>query len=158
MDWGLCIDAAALSQRRDTGTLTAFLGGLQKAGIEYLELPVSRVMGTEAEFDEVQAMAAGSPLPVRAFNSFLPGTQRITGPNVNWDSVLEYCRVALARCRVWAGMWSCSARQARGVSPTALTAPRPSGSSASSAACWGRSPRLQTWTLRLSRSAPKKTT
>ncbi len=103
MQWGLCLDPALLFQRRDEGTADALWRVLQEADVDYLELPVYRVMGTETEFDALREMVAAAPLPVRAFNSFLPGTQRITGPDVHWDAVLDYCRVALARGRALGG-------------------------------------------------------
>jgi len=103
MQWGLCLDPALLQQRRDAGTWDAFWPVLQEAGVDYLELPVGRAMGSEAEFEALRALVAAAPLPVRAFNSFLPAAQRITGPGVDWPGVLDYCRVALARGRALGG-------------------------------------------------------
>lgn len=103
MQWGLCLDPALLFQRRDAGAWDSFWPVLQEAGVDYLELPVGRAMGSEAEFEALRGIVAAAPLPVRAFNSFLPAAQRITGPDVHWDSVLEYCRVALTRGRALGG-------------------------------------------------------
>ncbi len=99
MQWGLCLDLAVVYRHREAGTQAAFWAGLQAAGIDYLELSVGSVMGTEESYDVLRALIAAAPIPVRAFNGFLPAAQRVTGPSVDWDSVLEYCRVALTRAQ-----------------------------------------------------------
>lgn len=103
MKWGLCLDPALLQQRRDAGTLDTFWAILQEAGVDYLELPVGSVMGPNAKFEALRALMAAAPLPVGAFNSFLPAAQRITGPDVDRPGVLEYCRVALTRAHALGG-------------------------------------------------------
>ncbi len=103
MQWGLCLDTALLYQRRDSGTWDALWAGLQEAGAGYLELPIGKAMGSEAEFDALRAWVAAAPLPVRAFSLFLSAAQRLTGPSVDLDCVLKYCRAALARGRALGG-------------------------------------------------------
>lgn len=72
MEWGLCIGSALLGRHRDAGTLPLFWAVLQEAGVDYLELPVGGVMGSAPEFEALRKMVATAPLPVPAFNGFLP--------------------------------------------------------------------------------------
>jgi sugar phosphate isomerase/epimerase len=78
---------------------------LRAAGAQFLEFPVSSVHaeGDAREFDALQAALKNVPLRVEAFNVFLPAHHRITGPDVNLESVLAYSRVALARCKALGG-------------------------------------------------------
>ncbi|HVF10495.1 MAG TPA: sugar phosphate isomerase/epimerase family protein [Abditibacteriaceae bacterium] len=78
---------------------------LQEAGADYIEFPVGAVMpeGGEAEFEKLRATLESMPLRVEAFNSFIPATHRITGPDVDVPRVLEYCRTALGRCKALGG-------------------------------------------------------
>ncbi|NLG28204.1 MAG: sugar phosphate isomerase/epimerase [Chloroflexi bacterium] len=71
-------------------------------GYDYVELGVS---GTLVPLEDDAAYAPTGAIlqtllpPVRAFNLFLPGSVKITGPDVNWDLVQHYCRRAMQRAR-----------------------------------------------------------
>ncbi len=77
---------------------------MQAAGAGYVEFGVGSVMqGDEAQFEELRAALESQPLKVEAFNGFIPAQHRITGPHVDLQSVLDYCRTALQRCRALGG-------------------------------------------------------
>lgn len=69
-------------------------------GYDYVELGVSGTL-VPLEDDDKYAPTAEKLLtlepPVRAFNLYLPGTVKITGPDVNWDLVEQYSRRAMRR-------------------------------------------------------------
>ncbi len=69
---------------------------LQGAGADYFEMNVGSVMSDD--FAELARALAPLALKSEAFNSFIPAKHRITGPDVDLPSLLEYCRVALNRC------------------------------------------------------------
>jgi len=80
-------------------------GGLDQVaqmapGYDYVELGVSNTL-VPLQDDTVYAPTAirlqELVPPVRAFNLFLPGDIRITGPDVNWDTVQHYCQRAMLR-------------------------------------------------------------
>ncbi len=70
------------------------------AGFDYLEINVQahlRPMQPEAEFHVFCEQLKQLPIPCRAANCFLPGHLKVTGPEVNWDTLEHYVGVALAR-------------------------------------------------------------
>ena len=69
---------------------------LQQAGADYFEMNVGSVMGDD--FAELARALAPLALKSEAFNSFIPAQHRITGPDVDLPSLLEYCRQSLGRC------------------------------------------------------------
>ena len=75
-------------------------------GYEYLEFTVSGTL-YPLEDDAVMAPRLASlqamQLPVRAFNSFVPGAVRLTGPDVAWDRVRAYVARAVARAQLLGG-------------------------------------------------------
>ena len=99
MKFGLCCSPQLLgfpeSQFQDN------IVRLVDAGAEYLEFGVAATTpeSNEGEFEKLQAALEAAPLRVEAFNSFIPAHHRITGPDVNLKKVLEYCNIALTRCR-----------------------------------------------------------
>jgi D-psicose/D-tagatose/L-ribulose 3-epimerase len=69
------------------------------AGADYLEFGVASVMSNEGrDFETLQKAFDGAAVRVEAFNSFVPASHRLTGPDVDLPAALEYCRVALGRC------------------------------------------------------------
>lgn len=96
MKFGICTSPAALGEQ-----LVENIEKLKAAGAEYLEFPVASVQPDQdrKEFEELKTLLADAPLTVEAFNGFLPKTQRITGPDVDLRSVLEFAHVALSRCK-----------------------------------------------------------
>ncbi|HEY4025893.1 MAG TPA: sugar phosphate isomerase/epimerase family protein [Candidatus Dormibacteraeota bacterium] len=82
------------------------LAVLERAGAEYCELPVARaLMDGDDAFEQLAARLAGSPVPARACNVFLPGGLKVVGPEVDADRILRYVDTALARMeRIGAGV------------------------------------------------------
>ncbi len=101
MKFGICIGPDLLFQHQDQGDLDSFLAELACSGVDYWELPVGAVLAPG--WERLQALVATHALPVPAFNSFLPAAHRITGPDVDLPAVLEFCRLALERCRTLGG-------------------------------------------------------
>ena len=72
---------------------------LRDAGFDYIELPVGTLMSATDEaayqriVDEILAMG----LPVEACNVFIPGTLKITGPEVVREPLWQYAATALQR-------------------------------------------------------------
>ncbi|MDF2439159.1 MAG: hypothetical protein JWN98_143 [Abditibacteriota bacterium] len=75
------------------------MGALQSAGADYAEFGVSHAMVPDEQFAQIESAVQESSLRVEAFNSFVPASHRITGPNVDQAAALEYCRQALGRCK-----------------------------------------------------------
>ncbi len=71
-------------------------------GYDYVELGVSGTL-IPLEDDPTYAPTADTLLtlepPVRAFNLYLPGSIKITGPDVDWDLVQRYSRRAMQRAQ-----------------------------------------------------------
>lgn len=103
MQFGVCVDPKSLLQHQEAGDLSDFLDELKEAGVEYWEFPVGAAVAPEAEWERLRAMVESTSLSVPAFNSFVPAVHRITGPDVNLPGVLDFCRLALHRCRALGG-------------------------------------------------------
>jgi sugar phosphate isomerase/epimerase len=73
----------------------------QAAGFDYLEGPLVSLLGDEDEaaFAPVLAAYRASPLPVRAFNIFLPRDLKVVGPEIDRERLQRYIRVTLARAQ-----------------------------------------------------------
>ncbi|HXF64679.1 MAG TPA: sugar phosphate isomerase/epimerase family protein [Caldilineaceae bacterium] len=71
----------------------------RSAGFDYLECTVVSLLPEEGEsaFAPVRARYREAPLPVEAFNVFLPRDLKVVGPAVDWLRVERYVAVALAR-------------------------------------------------------------
>ena len=98
MKFGLCCGPQTMKQ--EGASLRDNLARLQDAlcasDADYCEMGVGQVMGDD--WEELAAQLTDAPVPVQAFNGFLPGSQRITGPDVDLPGVLTYCDTALHRC------------------------------------------------------------
>lgn len=99
MRFGICCSPQLLGYPGEA--LHENIAKLRDAGAEYLEFAVGATTpeGEPGEFAQLQAALVNAPLRVEAFNSFLPAHHRITGPDVNLNQVMQYCRVALSRCK-----------------------------------------------------------
>ena len=93
MKFGICSAPHAL------GEPSRLMEVMTSAGADYLEWAVGAVMSSEAEWEKLRALTADAPLKPEAFNSFLPPTQRITGPDVKLQQTLDYASEAMRRCR-----------------------------------------------------------
>lgn len=69
----------------------------RSAGFDFLECTVRSLVPESPEFAPILAAYGASPLPVRAFNVFLPGDLKVTGPAVDWAAVESYVEEALHR-------------------------------------------------------------
>jgi sugar phosphate isomerase/epimerase len=67
------------------------------AGFDFLECTVRSLTPETEEFEPILAAYQQTPLPVKAFNVFLPGDLKITGPAVDWEAVQHYVTEALLR-------------------------------------------------------------
>ncbi len=79
---------------------TGQLADAKAAGYAYAEMAVTGVLipeASEAEFAPNREKVLASPIPVEAFNCFVPGHIKVTGPEVNLDHVEAYMEVALRR-------------------------------------------------------------
>lgn len=106
MKFGICCGPGSFAPQVEGQALSALprlMEVMQAAGADYVEFGVGAVMGSEIEFEQLQNALSTLPLKVEAFNSFIPAKHRLTGPDVNLDDVLEYCCVALTRCKALGG-------------------------------------------------------
>jgi sugar phosphate isomerase/epimerase len=69
----------------------------QAAGFDFLECTVRSLLPEAEDFAPILAAYGSTPLPVSAFNVFLPGDLKITGPAVDWPAVQRYVDEALRR-------------------------------------------------------------
>ena len=63
---------------------------LAQAGYDYVELSVSRHLRPEAddkEWTPLRRAIEAQPLPVEAFNTFLPADLKVTGPTVDEERI-----------------------------------------------------------------------
>lgn len=108
MRFGICCGLGSfVAQIKDQplSSLPKLMDTLKTAGADYVEFGVATVApdGPEADFEKLRRAMAPCPLRAEAFNSFIPGKHRITGPEVNLKAVLAYCRAALRRCKALGG-------------------------------------------------------
>lgn len=108
MRFGICCGPGSFTPQTQGQPLSAIprlMQVLQDAGADYVEFTVGAVspLAPEAEFESLRTALDPYPLKVEAFNSFIPGSHRITGPDVDLARVLDYCRTALRRCRALGG-------------------------------------------------------
>lgn len=97
MKFGICTAPGAL------GDPARLLDRLAEAGADYVEWTVDSLMASEGEFERLCLVAQNAPIKPEAFCAFLPPHQRITGPNVQLQSVLEYAGEALRRITIIGG-------------------------------------------------------
>lgn len=71
------------------------------AGFDYIECIVVSLKGEEndAAFAPVLQSYQASPIPVGAYNVFLPGDLKVVGPEVDPTRIQNYVRTALARVK-----------------------------------------------------------
>lgn len=93
MQFGICCAPHAL------GEPVRLLEIIADAGADYIEWSVGAVMSSEAEWEKLRSVVADAQIKPEAFNSFLPPSQRITGPDVKMGEVLDYASEAMRRCR-----------------------------------------------------------
>lgn len=101
---GLCVLAGAPAPRAAGTTPIGYcvtldrLEAAQDLGFDYLEVPAQAVAALSAEeFARLRERVGALRTPVRAANSFVPATVRITGPEVSDERQREYVRACLGR-------------------------------------------------------------
>lgn len=84
------------------------------AGLDFIEVPIAK-LGLEdaASFAAAKAAIAASPLPVRAFNTYMPQDMRVVGDSIDaarvrgyLSRVAELCALAGARVIVFGSGWA----------------------------------------------------
>lgn len=76
----------------------------KRAGYDYIELGLASVAAMDGEaFASLAARLAASGLKAEAFNMFLPGIVRLTGPCRDIPAALEYVRRALPKAKALGG-------------------------------------------------------
>lgn len=107
MKFGICCAPTALAKENEPlqTSVARLLEVLVDAKADYIEFPVAalHVEGEASNFEELKQAMSGAPLVAEAFNGFIPGHHRITGPEVNHAKVLEFCDIALERINALGG-------------------------------------------------------
>jgi len=91
---------ARFAPRIGVCTSVASAAMAKSAGCDYLEEGVGSFLipdRPEADFRVKLELLQGSPLPVAACNSFLPGGLKSVGPEARHDDILAYARTAFRR-------------------------------------------------------------
>ncbi|MFO0983801.1 MAG: sugar phosphate isomerase/epimerase family protein [Planctomycetota bacterium] len=72
---------------------------LRAGGASYVEVGVAALVAdkSDAEFTKQEALLKACALPIRAANSFLPGSLKSVGPDANHDGVLRFAETAFRR-------------------------------------------------------------
>lgn len=71
---------------------------VQKAGFDYLEGNLSAIYSmSDDEFERACAIVDASPIKVETTNCLLPGSVKVTGPDVNTQGLHDYIEKAFAR-------------------------------------------------------------
>ena len=91
---------AGQSGRVQVGYCTSYknAAAAKAAGFDYIEVGTSELVAlSDTDFDVAAAQLHGVGLPVPTANLFLPGSLKVTGPDVNAEQQLAYVRTAFAR-------------------------------------------------------------
>lgn len=76
---------------------------LASLGYTFVEESVGNLLApakSEEEFMEIYVLAMQSPLPIRACNSFIPGSMKSVGPDAVHPEILEYMETAFRRAQM----------------------------------------------------------
>lgn len=108
MRFGICCGLRSFAPQPEGQPLSAvprLMDVMQEAGVDYIEFTVAEVTPEQDDgaFERLREALEPYPLRVEAFNSFIPAHHRITGPDVDLERVLNYCRIALLRCKALGG-------------------------------------------------------
>jgi len=102
MKFGICCSPQQFATRdgETVAGLERLVEVLAAAGADYVEFPVAVVQaeGDVQGFEALRGALETHGLRAQAFNSFIPGHQRIVG-EVDLNAVLAFCQVALSRCK-----------------------------------------------------------
>lgn len=99
MRFGICCGPYYMGEGR--GGVKSLMDTMVAAGADYLEFGVAL---TEADsdgagFEKLRGDLESAPLKIEAFNGFIPGHHRITGPDVDFTKLMNFAQTALTRCK-----------------------------------------------------------
>lgn len=98
MKLGCCLNMLG-NEREPIGR--AYIEAAQKAGYDYVELPLAQVMELDGQgFEGLLAQLKESGIPCRACNNFFPAAVRLTGEEVRPREVKDYIKRAVERASV----------------------------------------------------------
>jgi len=108
MRFGICCGPGSFAPQVEGQPLSAIprlMETMGDAGADYVEFGVAAVTPEEpdAVFEGLRRALQPYAMRVEAFNSFIPAAYPITGPNANHARAIQYCRVALSRCKAIGG-------------------------------------------------------
>lgn len=100
-----CNQTAKKEFKPELGVCTGVSNGemLSEAGFNYIEESVGGFLmpfNSEEEFLTKLEIANNNPIPVRACNSFIPGSLKSVGPDAVHDQILEYVETAFRRAQM----------------------------------------------------------
>lgn len=86
-------------------TLSDNIGIVEKAGYDYVELPVNSVKPgkEEKEFLQLRKQIEKFRIKAEVFNCFIPAHLKIVGPSVDLTRIYNYVRIALERVAILGG-------------------------------------------------------
>ena len=102
MKFGICCGPGSFAKetaQRNASSVEKLMTVLVEAGADYVEFACGALMADDAAYEKLHDVLAAAPLKVEAFNSFIPPQHRITGPDVNLETLVGYATTALARCK-----------------------------------------------------------
>ena len=99
-----CESSASRGYSTDIGVCTSVnnAGLLSESGYDFIEDSVGRFLAPAADeevFKTNLEVASKSPLPVKACNSFIPGSLKSVGPEAAHQEILEYATTAFRRAQ-----------------------------------------------------------
>lgn len=95
MKIGCCVNMVATEKN---GIGVERINQLAEAGYDYVELPLAQIMDlTDGDFQDLLEKVNMYGVPCEACNNFFPSTQRITGDDVDIESLRKYIKSALKR-------------------------------------------------------------
>ena len=93
MKFGCCLNMVAT---KADATGTEWIKAAKAAGFDYLELPLAEIMAlTEEQVQKIRGELIQNDIPCEACNNFFPKTMRLTGQEVDIESVMSYVNKAL---------------------------------------------------------------
>ena len=98
MKFGCCLNMVST---QPDGTGIEWIETLSAAGFDYAELPAAQMMALDEEaFGALCGKVKASGIPCETSNNFFPAFMRLTGPDADLSSILEYVRRTAARLQM----------------------------------------------------------
>ncbi len=93
MKFGCCLNMCSV---QPDGTGIEWIEDLAAFGYDYVELPTAQMMALDTEtLVALKQRLKKANIPCETSNNFFPTTMRLTGPDVNMDTIMDYVRCAL---------------------------------------------------------------